>query len=299
MTSRDTSSGLAYGLFTYIWWGLMPIYFRRLDGIPAGEILACRIVSSLVVLATVIVLVGRSRVFIQTFSRRRLLAALSLSTLLIAINWYFYTLAVCTSRLVEASLGYFIQPLLNAAFGAILFKESFRPLQRLAVLIALSGLVSLVLLQGQLPWIACVLALSFGLYSTLRKATPVDGLVGLSVETLVLSVPSVVYLVWLDGRDMLQSRLVDQSTFVWLWSGGLITALPLVCFGQAARRLRLSTLGFLQYISPSIQFGLAVFAFGETFDKRRLWGFGLVWLALAVYSLDVIRSARVRRAEAP
>lgn len=297
MTTRDTPSGWAYGLFTYLWWGLMPLYFYRLDGIPPGEILGFRIVTSLVVLAIVLTIARRWGVFLQTWSRRRLMLALLVSTTLIAINWYYYTLAVSTGRLVEASLGYFVQPLLNAALGSLLFRERFRKLQLLSIAIALVGLIALVLPQGEVPIIALILAASFGLYSAIRKATPVDGSVGLSMETLFLIPAATGYLLWLDRHGALAARSVDPSTQAWLWACGVITALPLVCFGQAARRLRLSTLGFLQYISPSIQFFLAVKVAGEPLDQSKLMGFAIVWLALAVYSFDVIRAARASKAE--
>lgn len=296
MTNRETPSGLVYGLIAYGWWGLMPVYIRLLASIPAAEILAFRIVTSVAVLSGAALLFRRGPALVQLIRQPRLLAALGVSTVLVAVNWYVYTLAAATGRVVDASLGYFVQPLLNAALGAALFRERFRIWQMLALAVAGSGFAVLLLAREGFPWIACVLALTFGLYSAVRKATPVDGFLGLLVEVSLL-LPAAGWYVWLQSRNgELAAAGADRTLQYLLAASGVVTAIPMICFGQAARRLRISTLGFLQYVSPSIQLGLAVFAFGEPFDAGRAAGFGLVWLALGVYTADLIAHSRLKSA---
>jgi chloramphenicol-sensitive protein RarD len=290
--NRDTPAGLAYALTAYLWWGVMPIYFDLMRPVSAGEILASRIATSLPFLAVVVALARRSPEVRLAFRRPAVRAALSASTLLIAVNWYVYIFAVNTHRTVEASLGYFIQPLFNVALGALWFRERLRPAQWAAVSIALAAVGGMVAWAGAVPWIALTLVVSFGLYSAIRKVTPVDGLVGLTVEIVFLFPVAAAFLLWLASHGGLGLSGNGPLVATLLVASGAITSIPLVCFGQAARRLRLSTLGFAQYVAPSMQFVVAVAVLGETLDTARLAGFGCVWLALVVYTADAVVAVR-------
>jgi chloramphenicol-sensitive protein RarD len=237
------------------------------------------------------------------FAQPRLRLALLVSTFLVGINWYVYTWAVGMNRTMEASLGYFLQPLLNAVLGVVLFRERFRTGQVVSLLIAATGVLVLMTLAGEFPWIAVVLALSFGLYSTIRKATPVDGLVGLTIETLFLFPAAAGYLLWLWQQNKLVFGTHTLSADAWIMASGIITSVPMVFFGQAARRLRLSTLGFIQFLSPTLQFILAVAVFGESFPPRKVVGFVIIWVAVVIFIIDsllaVRRGAKTPPVEAP
>jgi chloramphenicol-sensitive protein RarD len=291
---RDTPTGLIYGLISYIWWGLMPLYLNLVKDVPA-ELLAWRVVTSLVVLALMLWAARRLPEFSLAFRRPAVRRALIATTILIAINWYVYFYAVSIQRTVDASLGYFIQPLFNALIGAVWFREHFRPMQKVATAIAAIGMLMLVVMAQEWPWIAFSLVLSFGLYTTIRKVTPVDGLVGLSIEVVLLVPIALVYLLWIwhDGTMVFGSK--SRAFDGWLLASGIITAIPMICFGQAARRLKLSTLGFIQYLSPTLQFIMALTILGEPFDAKKMIGYIIVWCALLIYIIDTINGIRAKR----
>jgi chloramphenicol-sensitive protein RarD len=292
---RDTPAGLAYALVAYIWWGAMPLYIWHLTqayNVPAAEVLGQRIFTGLFFLILVVLVMRRLPDFKAAIVQPRLRAALLASTLLVGINWYVYTWAVVQHRATEASLGYFIQPLLNAALGVILFRERFRPGQILSLGIAVIGVGVLISLAGEWPWIALTLAFSFGMYSTIRKLTPVDGLVGLTIETLFLFPAATGYLLWLWQREALVFGSISRTADAWILVSGIITSIPMIFFGQAARRLRLSTLGFIQFLSPSMQFILAVTVMGESFTPRRLIGFAIIWAAVVIFIIDSLWAVR-------
>jgi chloramphenicol-sensitive protein RarD len=284
--------GLLYGLGAYVSWGLVPLYFSPMsEHVPPGEILAHRVAWTLALLAIVITFARRWGDLGRCLRSRKLLLALTLSALLIAANWFVYILCVAWGRIVHASLGYFLNPLVSVLLGMFVFRERLRGLQIFALLLAVAGVARLLFEADDLPWLGLTLAFSFGFYGLVRKLAPVDGLIGLSVETIVLTPLAVSFLLALHVTGQLtfgsQSRRID----VLIACSGVVTAIPLLCFGQAARRLPLSTLGFLQYLSPSIQFGLAI-AMGEPITPARMTCFGLIWAALAVFSFDSLRSAR-------
>ena len=292
---RDTPAGLAYALAAYFWWGAMPLYIfhliRAYDITPA-EVLAQRVFTGLFFLGIVVVAMRRLRDFKLAIGQPRLRLALLASTVLVGINWYVFTWAMGRQRATEASLGYFIQPLLNAALGALFFHERFRLGQLLSLSIAVVGVGILISLAGEWPWIAVTLALSFGLYSAIRKVTPVDGLVGLTIETLFLFPAAAGYIIWLWQRDALVLGSISRTSDFWILASGTITSIPMVFFGQAARRLRLSTLGFIQFLSPSMQFVLAVTVMGESFTPRRLIGFCVIWGAVLIFIIDATWAVR-------
>jgi chloramphenicol-sensitive protein RarD len=214
---------------------------------------------------------------------------------LIAVNWFVYIYGVVNRQVVQTSLGYFINPLINVLLGMVFFHERLRGLQWLAVALAAAGVLSLTVAAGQLPWIALTLGLSFGLYGLIRKTIPTDGLVALSVESLVLLPLALGYLAVLQVKGLGHFATVDRATDLLLALVGVITVVPLLCFGQAARKLPLSTLGFIQYLSPTCQFLLAVLVLGEELDAVKLVSFCFIWLGLVLFSTDTLLQLRQRR----
>lgn len=281
------NSGILFALGAYLSWGLFPLYFRQIATIPALQIVAHRTLWSLVFVAVVLV-VTRNLAWLRTVSAatwRRF----ALSALLIAINWLTYVWAVGHGHVVDAALGYFINPLVNVALGLAVLQERPRPVQWLAVGLAAFGVLWLTVAAGRLPWVALVLAVSFGFYGLMRKTAALGAIEGLTLETLILAPLAAVGLAfwWQTGA------LSDQTPVDWAWlvGTGPVTAGSLLLFAAGARRLPLATLGLVQYVSPSLQFLLGVFLFKEPMDAGRLVAFGFIWSALALYSLDGLRLA--------
>ncbi|TGE01336.1 EamA family transporter RarD [Methylobacterium nonmethylotrophicum] len=276
--------GLIYALGAFLSWGLVvPVHFRLLDGVPAWGILAHRIVWSsvfIVLLLTGLHLTRRGpRVSLQ---RRH--AVLLLSALIIAGNWSLYLWAVQNGRMLDASLGYFINPLVNVALGALVLRETLRPLQLAAVALAAIGVIAAVVAAGTLPWIALSLAVSFAVYGLIRKLVPIDPILGLGAETFALLPLALVYLAVAPTPPGQDGRL-----WLLLMLTGVTTAVPLMWFAAAASRLKLSTIGLLQYIAPSCLLGLSVLVYGEALPASRMLVFGLIWAALALYAVDAAR----------
>ncbi|KMO19705.1 EamA family transporter RarD [Methylobacterium platani] len=276
--------GLFYALGAFLSWGLVvPVHFRLLDGVPAWGILAHRIVWSslfiVLLLATLRLLRRAPRIRLE---RRH--GFLLLSALLIAGNWSLYLWAVQNGRMLDASLGYFINPLVNVALGALVLRESLRPLQLAAVALAAIGVVAAVAAAGSLPWVALALAVSFAIYGLIRKLVPIDPILGLGAETIALLPIALAYLAVAPTPP-------GQGTGQWLllMLTGITTAVPLMWFAAAASRLKLSTIGLLQYISPTGLLVLSVLAYGESLPPSRALVFGLIWAGLALYALDAAR----------
>lgn len=281
----ETQRGLAAGAGAYLIWGLLPLYLKLLQPVPAGEVLAHRICWSLLVLAALLAATcGWPRLWAALADRRVLLLLLA-SSICIAINWLVYTWAVLNGHVLDTSLGYFINPLVSVLFGVALLGERLNRQQQLAVALAAIGVAVQTIGHGTLPLISLGLAFSFGTYGLIRKQVAVDAATGLTVETLVLAPLAAGYLL---------SR--PQGPFGWpdhlLWllaAGGLLTAIPLLLFGLAARRLKLSTLGLMQYLAPSMVFGEAMLLFGEPLDAIQLAAFACIWAGLALYSHSLMR----------
>lgn len=284
---RSVRAGLLYGVGAYGFWGMMPLYFKAVgETVGPWEFLAHRIVWCFLLLCLVLTLFRRWTDFGRVVRSPRLVTALAASAVLVAVNWLIYIHGVSTRQIVQTSLGYFINPLFSVVLGLVFFRERLRSGQWLAVGFAAAGIVYMVLAAGEAPWIALGLALSFGLYGLMRKMTPVDGLIGLTVETLLLAPLAVSCLLWWASNDALSWGRQGAWGDTLVALSGVVTAIPLLCFGQAARRLPLSTLGFLQYLAPTAQFLLAVILYGELFERHKQIGFGFVWLALAVFTVD-------------
>lgn len=300
MTSDETRAGLWWGLAAYILWGFFVFYFKAVDHVAAPEVLAHRIVWSVVFLGLLMGFRGRWRENLAAAYRPRALAALSVSTVLIAVNWFTFIWAVANEQTVQASLGYFINPLVNVVLGFVFLRERHSRLRWISVAIATLAVAVLIARQGSVPVVALVLAFSFGCYGLLRKVMPVDSLVGLTVETKLLFPFAIAYLVWLRTQGELSFLSVDLRTDLLLASAGALTAIPLLCFANAARRLDYATVGLLQYIAPSLQFAIAIRIFGEPLHQAQLVAFALIWVALGLYSFDALRRRRARlRARPP
>ncbi|MFO7647842.1 EamA family transporter RarD [Halomonas sp. 3H] len=294
LPDREATKGVAFGLGAYIAWGCFPLFFALFDGVPAFEILIHRVLWSCLFLVGLVTLLGRWGPIRDALGEPRRLGRVLGCAVLIAINWGLYIYAVETRHVLQASLGYFMTPLVNVALGMLVLRESMHRLQAVAVaLAALAILIQLVLL-GELPWISLGLAFSFGTYGLLRKQVPLDGLSGLFVETLLLLPLALLTLAWLSQAG-LSHFLGGAEVTLLLVASGVITALPLLAFAGAARRLRLATLGFLMYINPSIQFLIALMVFREPLSMVQLATFLLIWAGLALYSWSAWRS-RPRRA---
>lgn len=280
---REISRGVAFGLAAYVSWGCFPLFFALFQGVPAFEILTHRVIWSCLFLAGLITLMHRWQPIRQALTEPRRLGRVLGCALLIATNWGLYIYAVESHRVFQASLGYFLTPLVNVALGMLVLRERMAMLQGIAVAIAGVAIAIQLMMLGELPWISLVLAFSFGTYGLLRKQVPLDGLSGLFVETLLLLPFGLMTLSWLSAVD--QSHFHDTPrTTALLIASGIITALPLLAFAGAARRLKLATLGFLMYLNPSIQFFLALLVFQEPLAPSQLATFMLIWTGLALYS---------------
>jgi chloramphenicol-sensitive protein RarD len=286
--STDSRAGILYAFAAYGLWGIIPLYFVALRNVSSYEILVERVLFSALLMAGVLMVGHRWGELVQAARSRQLRFTLMASALFLSANWLIYIYGVTSNQTVETSLGYFINPLLNVALGMLIFRERLRPLQIGALALATAGVVNQVVVAGHVPWIALSLAFSFGLYGLLRKMAAIDALLGLALETFVLVIPAAIGLAVIASVGGLRYGKVDTSTDLLLSASGVVTAIPLLCFGAAARRLRLSTLGFLQYLAPTVQFVLAITVLGEreSMDLARWTSFVCIWVAIAIYTLD-------------
>jgi chloramphenicol-sensitive protein RarD len=296
----ESRAGLLYGIAAYGFWGVVPLYFALLrDKVSALEFLGHRICWSTLLLGAIISLLpgwGRLR---RCLTEPRTRRTLILTALLIGVNWYLYIYAADTRQLTEASLGYFIAPLANAGLGIVVLRERLRWMQVLAIGLAALSVVTLTVLHGAFPWLALGLAASFSVYGLFRKTVAADALTGLTIESILLTPFALGYLIWLQTTGTGKFGHLDRMTDFLLIAASAVTVAPLFCFAQAARRLRLTTIGFLQFLSPMIQLFLAVIVLDESFDERQLAGFIPIWLALVLYMADALLHARRVRALAP
>ncbi len=289
------NKGVLYAGAAYLLWGLFPVYWKALQNVPATEILGHRMVWSLGFVLLVLAYKQRwSWVKPALHSKRALITFLATGTIL-SLNWFTYIWGVNAGFIVETSLGYFINPLVNVLLGVIFLGERMRGWQWTAVSLAAIGVLYLTIHYGSPPWIALVLAFSFGTYGLLRKTAPLEALEGLGLETAVMFFPALAYLVYLEIVGKGSFGHVDGTISLLLTLAGVITAVPLWLFALGARRVTLVTLGLLQYIAPTIQFLIGVFIYGESFSGGRIIGFGLIWLALLLYSTEGLLTARKKR----
>ncbi len=290
-------TGLLAALGAYILWGLVPIYFKFVEHVRADEVIAHRVIWSVIFLLVVLMLRHRGNLFAHIRVRPGVLAALAVSGALIAFNWLIFVYAVNTDRVLSTSLGYFINPLVSVILGLVVFRERLDRYQVIAVAIAAAGTVYLTVAVGEWPWIALGLAFSFALYGLVRKLVDVGPMVGLFWETLLIAPFAMLWLYHLELEGLIQFQTAGRGTDILLAATGLVTVAPLLLFAMAARRLPLSTLGFMQYLAPSMTFILAVFLFREPFTLNHAIAFGAIWLALFIFSLGGWH--RARRARIP
>jgi chloramphenicol-sensitive protein RarD len=290
--------GVWYGLAAYLIWGFFPIYFKMLESVPPVQILINRIIWSFIFLAIVLGFRKQWKSLSGVAFHRRTLLIYTVAAVLLAVNWLTYIWGVNAGFIVEASLGYFINPLVSVLLGVIILHERLRPMQWVPVGLAALGVLYLAIDYGHLPWIALILACTFGLYGLVKKTAPLNSLYGLTVETGVLFIPALIVM----GLAQVQgvNSLGHSSTPInlLLVFSGVATAIPLLMFGTAARSIDLSLLGLLQYVAPTIQFMLGVFVYKEPFSYSQLIGFGIIWLALAVFWFEGMYERRRVRLEA-
>ena len=291
---QSRRAGLLFGVGAYLVWGVLPLYFKLLARVSPTEIVAHRIVWSLVFLAVLATLWRRWPAIRAAVTTSRVMLTLVATALLIAINWLIYIWAVINGHVLEGSLGYYLNPLVNVLLGVVLLKERLTRGQMLAVLLAGLGVAVLAVQAAAGLWISLALALSFGLYGFIRKIAPVDALEGLTIETAVLAPLSIGWILWLQRQGAGGFAAYGATTDTLLIVGGAVTAIPLLLFNAAAKRLPYSTLGFLQYIAPSLQFLLAVLAFGEPFTRAHALCFAAIWIALAIFAIEGFRLGRAR-----
>ncbi len=286
-------TGLFAGLAAYALWGVLPLYFVLLKDISPVEVVAHRVIWSVIFLTGLLALYRLFPAFLDALRRPRIVGALLISAVLIAANWLIYIWAVATDHVVAASLGYFLNPLVVVMMGTLLLKETLRRGQLIAVLIAAIGVALLAMGELQTLWISLSLATTFAIYGLVRKLTPVPSAVGLMIETLLLTLPSVLALGWIAQHGGLGIGR-DAPTTVLLVTLGAITSVPLLLFAVAARALPMVTMGLMQYIAPTMQFVTGVFILGEHLSPERWASFLLIWAALALFVWDSLRGARIR-----
>lgn len=287
--SPDAARGVAFGLGAYLIWGCFPLFFSLFEGIPAWEVLVHRVIWSCLFLVGLITVLRRWQPVRDALARPRRLGRVLACAVLIGANWGIFIYAVETRQVFQASLGYFLTPLVNVALGMIVLHERMAVLQRWAVALAGVAIAMQFVLLGELPWITLILALTFGTYGLLRKQITLDGVSGLFVETLLLLPLALVAIAWLVHSGA-SHFLEDRTQSALLVASGVVTALPLLAFAGAARRLRLATLGFLMYVNPTMQFLTALLVFDEALSPPQLVTFVLIWTGLALYSWSAWRT---------
>jgi chloramphenicol-sensitive protein RarD len=292
----EMNKGIWYALGAYVTWGLFPIYWILLAGIPALQLLGHRIFWSFLLLSCIL-LVMRQGKALRASLNWRVLLIYSVAAILIAINWLTYVWAVGAGFIIETSLGYFINPLLSVLLGVVFLRERLRPLQWIPIGLATAGVLYLTFTYGSLPWVALTLAFSFGFYGLVKKTAPLGALHGLTLETGILFLPALGFLLYSEfsgtGAFMHSSTLSDLM----LIGAGLVTVAPLLMFALAAQRIPLTMMGVLQYVNPTMQFLLGVLIFKEPFDHHRLIGFGVVWVALILFGVEGILAQRRSRVQ--
>jgi len=297
LSEKKSMGGLASALGAYLIWGFTPVYFKTLKAVPPFEILMHRVIWSCIFFLLLVRVSRRMPALGKSLKTPKVMAILLGTTLIVAANWFLYIWAINNDRILDASLGYFICPLVQVTLGALILRERLRRLQWIAALLAGVAVLYLTLTLGSFPWAALSLALTFGFYSLIRKTAPVEALEGLTIETLLMFLPAALYLWWLDAHAGGAFLRLNHRTDLLLMGTALATAVPLLLFNLGARRLPLATMGFLQYLGPTCTFVLAVFVYREPFSTTKALAFAVIWTALALYSYDA--ATRYRAAHRP
>lgn len=287
-------SGLLYALSCYLAWGVFPLYWKTLDEIPSDQILAHRIIWSLIFLLGMLIVL-KNKNFLAYLKKPKTLGLLILTGSLIGGNWFVFIYSVNHGHIVEASLGYYINPLVNVLLGVVFLGERLKKMQIVAVAFAIAGVAWLTIHLGRVPWVSLFLAFSFSIYGLLRKKANLESLPGLLIETLLLAPFAIFYLFHLEDQGTGMFLHHSAVSDILLILGGPVTALPLYWFGKAATRIPLSTIGFIQYLSPTLQLLIGLFIFKETFSNVYLASFALVWTGLILYTFNLVREYRLRQ----
>ncbi|MDL2399969.1 EamA family transporter RarD [Rhizobium mayense] len=292
--NEDSPRGFGFVLTAYLLWGVLPLYMKAMAHIPAMEVIAHRIFWSVPVAGAVLLALGRMGDVKAALSHPRTVAMASVTAMLITINWGTYVWAIGAGHSLDAALGYFINPLFSIALGALLLKERLAPTQIVAIALAAAAVVILTVEAGTLPWVALSLTFSWGFYAFFRKTLPVGPNQGFFIEVLLLCIPALLYILYLEARGEGHLYRTGLSDMALLLGCGLVTALPLMIFANGAKLLRLSTIGIMQYIVPTMVFLIAVFLFKEPFGTTQMIAFSLIWAGLALYSWSMLRQSRGR-----
>ncbi|TAV73090.1 EamA family transporter RarD [Rhizobium leguminosarum] len=293
--NEDSPRGFAFALTAYLLWGFLPIYMKAVAHISPAEVIAHRIVWSLPLASIVLIVLGRTQDIRAALSSPRMLAMAALTASLITVNWGTYVWAIGAGHSLDAALGYFINPLFSIFLGAVFLKEKLQPLQIAAIALAALAVAILALDSGGIPWVALTLAISWGFYALLRKTLPLGPNQGFFLEVLILSGPALLYILYLEfgsGQGHLYRTGLADTTL--LLGCGVITAVPLMIYANGAKLLKLSTIGIMQYIAPTMIFLIAVFIFHEPFGTARMIAFPLIWAGLFLYSWSMLKGSRGR-----
>ena len=290
--NRDTPQGLAFALTAYVLWGFLPLYMKLLSHIPPAEVVAHRVIWSLPIAATLLIILGRTGDIKTALTTPKMLAMGCVTAALISINWGFYVWAITSGHALDAALGYYINPLFSVFLGAVLLGERLNKLQLAALALAFTAVVILTLEAGKLPWVAIALFVTWGFYALAKKSLPIGPNQGFLLEVMILTPPAIAYLIWLGPTGNFLGSAYDT----WLLLGcGVVTAVPLLIYANGAKLLRLSTIAILQYIAPTMIFLIGVFVFKEPFGSARMVSFPMIWMALVLYSIAILRNMRAAR----
>ncbi|MDF1631832.1 EamA family transporter RarD [Mycoplana sp. MJR14] len=296
-TNGDSLQGFLFALTAYVLWGFLPFFMKAVAHIPASEVVAHRILWSVPLAGLVLVILGRTADIRVALRSPRMLAMAALTAVLITINWGIYVWAIGAGRAIETALGYYINPLFSIFLGAVLLREKLTRAQIVAIVLAAAAVLVLALEAGGLPWVSLALCVSWGFYAFFRKTLPVGPNQGFFLEVLLLSVPSIGYIIYLETTGRGHFGDTGTADVLWLLACGVVTAVPLMIYANGAKLLKLSTIGIMQYIAPTMIFIIAVFFFHEPFGHAQMLAFGLIWLALFIYSGSMLTSARAQRME--
>ena len=287
-------AGMFYAIAAYTMWGIAPLYFKQITEVPPTDILMHRVIWSALLLCVLLVALKQIGKMKAIFSSNKLMLSLAAASVLLGANWLLFIWAINSNYMLEASLGYYINPIINVFLGRLILQERLRPLQKFAVFLAIAGVVNIIVAHGTLPWIALTLACTFSVYGLIRKQIPVEPMPGLFMETLVLLPFAILYWVMFAGE---QSNMLtnDWELNGWLLAAGVVTTMPLLAFNAAAKRILFTTLGLFQYIGPTLMFILAVWLYQEPLEPARLTTFALGWVGLLLFSIDAWRGFRKQR----
>jgi len=294
-SKQDILSGVVCASSAFLIWGLSPLYWKVLHNIPAFEIIMHRVIWSFLFLLIILIFHRHWNELTAVIKKPRTILILLLTTVLLGFNWFIYIWAVNNEHILQASLGYFINPLINVLLGMVFLRERFRRLQTVSLVLAGIAVLYLTFYHGEFPWIALSLAFAFGFYGLIRKVAPVSSLVGLFIEMLFLSGPALAYILFLNSKGIGALFHISTKIDLFLMGTAFLTAFPLLLFTLGTRRLNLSTVGFLQYIAPSCMFLLGVFFYNEPISNTQIFAFVLIWTALFIYSTDAARYYRLTK----